>query len=139
MIVATRTARGEVMKLFVATDTGRFPKTDPKRRPLPGELLVPAQICDSLHCMCQRAFVGVTTYEHTLHAQVAELEVTVDQLRDIARDYVVELFGEPHEDEVVAYLRDMIGPAEDWPVGTVVERWGCELRDITDNPLGADA
>jgi hypothetical protein len=88
--------------------------------------------------MCRREFVGVTTHERTMHAQVVDLDITPVQVREIARDYVVWLYDEEDPNEIDAYVRDLIGPAEDWPVGTVVERWGYELRDIRDNNLDVD-
>lgn len=126
------------MRLLAATSTGHSPRTDPEAGPLPGELLLPAEQCDTAHCMCRREFVGVTTHERTMHAQVVDLDITPVQVREIARDYVVWLYDEEDPNEIDAYVRDLIGPAEDWPVGTVVERWGYELRDIRDNNLDVD-
>jgi hypothetical protein len=127
------------MKLLVATTTGRSPTTDPERYPLAGEMLLPAEMCDSVHCLCRREFVSASTHERTLHARVVELDITIEQVRAIATDYVVWLYEEEDAEEIEAYVRDLIEPAEDWPVGTVVERWGYELRDIRDNNLADDA
>jgi hypothetical protein len=127
------------MKLLVATATGHSPRTDPDNDlPLPGELLLPAEQCDKPHCFCRREFVSASTHERTTHARVVELDITPEQVRAIAVDYVVYLFDDADTDEVDAYVHDLIEPAKDWPVGTVLERWGYELRDITDNTLDAD-
>jgi hypothetical protein len=48
------------------------------------------------------------------------------------------MFDDEDPDEIEAYGRDLIDPAEGFDVGTVIERWGYELRDIRDNPLGDD-
>ena len=125
------------MLLLTATNSGHSPATDPNNRPIAGELLLPAEMCDSPHCLCRREFVGVTSHSRTLHAQVVDLDVTVDQLRDIARGYVVDLCGEADDDEINAYVEGLTYPATDWAAGTVVERWGYELRDIRDNTMGA--
>jgi hypothetical protein len=125
------------MLLLTATNTGHSPATDPNNRPIAGELLLPAEMCDNAHCLCRREFVGVTSHSRTLHAQVVDLEVTVEQLRDIARDYVREMFDDEDPDEIDAYVEDLTYPATDWAAGTVVERWGHELRDIRDDTMGA--
>jgi hypothetical protein len=127
------------MKLLVATSTGHSPRTDPDNDgPLPGELLFPAEQCDKAHCFCRREFVSATTYERTTHARVVELDITPEQVRAIAVDYVVAIFDDADTDEVDAYVHDLTEPAQDFAVGTVVERWGYELRDITDNNLDDD-
>jgi hypothetical protein len=124
------------VKLLVATTTGWSPATDPERHVIPGEILLPAEQCDTIHCLCHREFVSVTTYNRTLHARVVELDITDEQLFDLARDYVVEMFDEPDLDEIGAYVQDLREPPQDFPVSTIVERWGYELRDITDNTMG---
>ena len=128
------------MRLLAATDTGHSPRTDPDDlEPLAGELLLPAEQCDRPHCFCRREFVGVTSHARTTHARVIELNITDEQIRDIARDYVVWLYDEDDQDEIDAYIHDLTDPAADLAAGTVVERWGSELRDIRDNNLPDDA
>lgn len=129
------------MKLLVATDTGHSPRTDPDNDgPLAGELIVPAEQCDKAHCFCRREFVSVTTFERTMHARVVELEITEDQLRDIARDYIRQQYPDDpvDDDELDDLVRAMTDPPADFPIGTVIERWGYELRDIRDNNLADD-
>ena len=127
------------MKVLVAAGTGHSPRTDPDNDlPLPGELLLPAEQCDKPHCFCRREFVSVTTHERTTHARVAELDITPEQVRAIVVDYVVAIFDDADTDDIDDYVRCVTEPAEDWPVGTVIERWGYELRDIADNNLADD-
>jgi hypothetical protein len=130
------------MRLLAATDSGWSPTTDPNDHVLPGELLLPAEQCDRPHCMCRREFVGVTTHCRTMQARVVDLAISDEQLHAIAAGYIRDLWpdlvGDDRDDEVDAYVRDLTGPAADLEVGTVVERWGYELRDIRDNTLGDD-
>lgn len=137
------------MKIFVATDAGHSPNTMGEPILIEGELLFPAEQCDKAHCMCRREFVGITTGGRTMQARVVELEMIEEQVRDIARGYVREMFGdgyegpdalsdEDFEEEVDGYVQDIIEPPTAWEVGTIVERWGYELRDIRDNNLPHD-
>jgi hypothetical protein len=128
------------MKLLAATDTGWSPATDPNNHVLSGELLMPAEQCDKPHCYCRREFISVTTYCRTMHAQVVDLEITDEQLEDIARAYITELYPDDplEDDDVNDLVHAMISPGPDFPVGTVIERWGYELRDIRDNTLSDD-
>jgi hypothetical protein len=127
------------MKLLAATDSGWSPATDPDNHVLPGELLMPAEQCDKPHCFCRREFVGVTTHSRTTHAQVVDLAISHEQIRAIATGYVRDLYDEEDQDEIDAYVADLTLPADiDFPAGTVIERWGNELRDIRDNTLGDD-
>lgn len=130
------------MKLLAATDIGHSPTSSGESDLVAGELLMPAEQCDTPHCMCRREFVAVTTMARTMHAQVIELDISQDQIRDIARDYVRTIWpdadAEGEDEEVDAYVQDLIEPAVDFEVGTIIERWGNELRDIGDNPLHGD-
>ena len=130
------------MKLLAATDSGWSPATDPENHVLPGELLLPAEQCDRPHCMCRREFVGVTTHARTMHALVVDRDVTDDQLLDIARSYVTDIWPQwddsERDEEANDYVDDLTGPPAGWPAGIVLERWGYELRDIRDNNLGDD-
>ena len=130
------------MRLLVATDSGHSPRTDPDDDlPLPGEMLLPAEQCDRPHCFCRREFVSVTTLSRTMHARVVDLEITEEQLRDIARDYTRQQYPDDpiDDDELDDLVHAMTDPPADFPTGTVIERWGYELRDIHDNNLPDDA
>ena len=128
------------MKLFAATETGQSPTSSGESDLLAGELLMPAEQCDKAHCMCRREFVGVATMARTMHAKVIELDVDEHHIRGIAQGYVNtiwpdDLSAEDEAEEIEAYMHDIMDPAASFEVGTVVERWGHELRDISDNPL----
>jgi HK97 family phage major capsid protein len=124
------------MLLLTATSTGHSPATDPNNRPVTGELLLPAEMCDHAHCLCRREFVGVTSHSRTLHAQVVDLDVNVDQLRDIARRYPVSLCAPER-------LPDMTNPQDDYqPTAAELEEAvrseiRAELRDMSTEQAGA--
>jgi hypothetical protein len=83
----------------------------------------------------QTRIVGVTSHARTLRARVVELEIDEEHLHHIAADYVLWFHREPDPEETDGYIQDLQVVADsDWPAGTVLERWGWELRDITENP-----
>lgn len=99
----------------------------------PGELVDVTSSCDSRseRCGCCRLFTGLTSRLTTSTAEVVERELTLDAY--VAAHHASLLrAGLSDEPRIRAlaetYARQMARVAEDFPLGTVVERSGTWIR-----------
>lgn len=100
---------------------------------VPGELVHAAAFCDLADTEnhdpahdCLFSFVGVASGRACTLAQVADLEVTREQLADIVW---VRLIGTGADlTEAKAEVKAMLDAAANWPAGTRLRRHGEELE-----------
>lgn len=86
---------------------------------------------DDLYCGCARSFVGITSRQTTTTAEIVESDLTPVQFVRRFSDALVAM-GLPNTVELRAdaanAATELLRLAAMWPVGTVVERRGHEIR-----------
>lgn len=135
------------MRVLVATNDLQGTSPDDYAFTVDGELVavVVAECDDGDRCGCSRGFPGIASNRATTTAAVVELEhVTRHELRAVLTDWVersgwsdmfrtVDDIDDAEVDELVASVVDehidaIEAVAESFPVGTIIERTGTEIR-----------
>lgn len=137
------------MKVFVATSRTQGAEPDDHCFALEGELVhLPVLECATPEsCGCLRAFAGVASHRATTTAEVAERELTHDDVIAAVTDSLVDggwvddLDADPattREAELLAWevTADLLELAARLPVGTVLARRGPNVVIRSLGPVG---
>ena len=86
-----------------------------------GEIAIPGMACDSPHCGCDRAHIGLSSHAGSTTVLVTDSELTADDLaRAVAGYFESAGWGTLPADEVAAIADDVLEVAARFPVGTVL-------------------
>lgn len=122
------------MKVLVATERTQGDQAGDYSHCVPGELLWITMVCDTdrlypeAGCGCGRGFGGLTSHRATTTAEVADLDLTPDDLRLAVRTSLADQGWLPESSpsiarEVLEEALELIRAiAEPLPAGTVVRR-----------------
>jgi hypothetical protein len=114
--------------LLVATSRGQHLDSDVFEA-VEGELVRPAW-CDDVTCgCCDHLFAGITSEGVTSTARIADIPMTRKQLHLVVRGYAEPLLHVHDRAGTRRLANDLLWPGRrGWPIGTVLERHGDELR-----------
>jgi hypothetical protein len=121
------------MKILTATAQGAD-REDDFCNAIEGEIVVPAMVCDSPNCGCDRSFSGLNSHTATTTLMVREVDLTIDDLEEAAIGWAeaggwAKLITEnPEPDDgpepVRAFARDLVQDsadfAADYAEGTIL-------------------
>jgi hypothetical protein len=124
------------MKVFAATAEGQGERSSDFCRTVEGELVIVPFECDAdrlvdadAGCGCRRAVAGIASSRWTTTFRVIELEVTMEEFRELVTATVREHWdGRLDEHHAAVLAEEVVESAAAFDIGAVLEHRGDQIQ-----------